>query len=91
MGIGTDAIKNLAAALAGSPNALAELDAAQDQLALTRVAYLSGEHEARQKFAESKPAEFAPVRDAEVAKKLADLNKPKVEGIAAAVAEVAER
>lgn len=87
MGIGTDTMKTLIAAVAGSPAARAELAAAvnlgnQALNAIDRV-----DTTAPQIFADSKLGEFAPVRAAEIAKQLDDVINPKPASAPAAVAE----
>lgn len=94
MGIGTDTMKSLIAAVAGDPSARAEIADAVNLGNQALNAIDHGEVKALSVFAEAKPSEFEAVRAAEVAKKLEDVINPKAAAadIAGALAaEVAKR
>lgn len=93
MGIGTDVMKQLLAAVAGTPEARAEIADAVNLGNEGLLAIDLADVDAKHVFAASKPAEYELVRSAEVAKRLdVVINPPKAENIEAAVeAEVAKR
>lgn len=91
MGIGNDMMNGLIRALASDPEAANEIADAVNlgQEALSAIA--SAQDSAKQVFADSQPVAFAAIERAQVAAKLADIGKPKVDPFAVVPAAFATK